>query len=281
MSFPVFFFFCLLLSSYRVFCPGPFTPKSTLTQLKIHFVWPKSEGVCTMGLLHTALKLVLWRRMGYYYLPATHPAIKTSGATSPQRSAAALPSSHSLALVLHEPHTTERLALNSTSATLLQRQTQDSHSTLLCFTSRLWIFLPGCFFFSFLDFFFFFFWMGFWAWCVEHVNGLARKESSSFLSIRQSDAGRSSEEQQGVLVIWKYGDAWGASSSWRKGRWRLPRAEECRGADQDMCTFQRMPDLWSMGVCVCTRLLINRASQCAYKLALVWCYSVHVCLTFH
>lgn len=44
-----------------------------------------------MGLLHTALKLVLWRRMGYYYLPATHPAIKTSGATSPQRSAAALP----------------------------------------------------------------------------------------------------------------------------------------------------------------------------------------------
>lgn len=153
MSFPVFFFFCLLLSSYRVFCPGLFTPKSTLTQLKIHFVWPKSEGVCTMGLLHTALKLVLWRRMGYYYLPATHPAIKTSGATSPQRSAAALPSSHSLALVLHEPHTTERLALNSTSATLLQRQTQDSHSTLLCFTSRLWIFLPGCFFFFFRFFF--------------------------------------------------------------------------------------------------------------------------------
>lgn len=46
-----------------------------------------------MSLLHSALKLVLWRRMGYYYLPATHPAIKTSGATSPQRIAAALPPS--------------------------------------------------------------------------------------------------------------------------------------------------------------------------------------------
>lgn len=76
---------------FEFLCPSPFIPKSTRTQLKIHFVWPKSEGVCAMGLLHSALKLVLWRRMGYYYLPATHPAIKTSGATSPQRSAAALP----------------------------------------------------------------------------------------------------------------------------------------------------------------------------------------------
>lgn len=85
--------------------PGPFIPKSTLTQLKIHFVWPKSEGVCAMGLLHSALKLVLWRRMGYYYLPATHPAIKTSGATSPQRSAAALPPFLSLSRSSYMSHT--------------------------------------------------------------------------------------------------------------------------------------------------------------------------------
>lgn len=76
---------------WSFFAPAPPQQNSALTQLKIHFVWPKSEGVCAMSLLHSALKLVLWRRMGYYYLPATHPAIKTSGATSPQRSAAALP----------------------------------------------------------------------------------------------------------------------------------------------------------------------------------------------
>lgn len=58
-----------------------------------------------MGLLHSALKLVLWRRMGYYYLPATHPAIKTSGATSPQRSAAALPPFLSLSRSSYMSHT--------------------------------------------------------------------------------------------------------------------------------------------------------------------------------
>lgn len=94
--------------------PVPLYQKSTQTQLKIHFVWPKSEGVCAMGLLHSALKLVLWRRMGYYYLPATHPAIKTSGATSPQRSAAALPPFLSLSRSSYEPHTTVSLTLNST-----------------------------------------------------------------------------------------------------------------------------------------------------------------------
>lgn len=61
-----------------------------------------------MGLLHSALKLVLWRRMGYYYLPATHPAIKTSGATSPQRSAAALPPFLSLSRSSYMSHTHDR-----------------------------------------------------------------------------------------------------------------------------------------------------------------------------
>lgn len=148
LSFPFFFFFNPPSVSpnnpFEFLCPGPFIPKSTLTQLKIHFVWPKSEGVCAMGLLHSALKLVLWRRMGYYYLPATHPAIKTSGATSPQRSAAALPPFLSLSSSSYMSQT-----LNSTLATLLHRQTQESHSALLCCAAfrfppldiPLWVFL--------------------------------------------------------------------------------------------------------------------------------------------
>lgn len=170
LSFSAFHFYPPLVSPnnpLEFLRPGPFIPKSTRTQLKIHFVWPKSEGVCAMDLLHSALKLVLWRRMGYYYLLATHPAIKTSGATSPQRSAAALPPFLSLsACATWATHNSER---NSTTATLPLRQTQEPDCSPLCLLPRSCLWLldfppPGSFSFCFL-------WMGTGGRCKELVNG--------------------------------------------------------------------------------------------------------------
>lgn len=83
-----------------------------------------------MGLLHSALKLVLWRRMGYYYLPATHPAIKTSGATSPQRSAAALPPFLSLSRSSYTSHTRQWARLLTPRRRLCCTDTSKNHTLL-------------------------------------------------------------------------------------------------------------------------------------------------------
>lgn len=268
------------------FCPGPFLPKSTLTQLKIHFVWPKSEGVCAMGLLHTALKLVLWRRMGYYYLPATHPAIKTSGATSPQRRAAALPPFFlSLSRSSYMSHTQQWacLTLNSTPATRLHRQTQESLSALLCCAAL----LPFIGYFSFLGCFFFFV-NGYlnlvWGAC-EWTDWQTGKERGSCVSIKESYAERSSEEQRSFLVVWKYKDTWEELRKRRYGRWCLLKSVECWGnvsRHVQIYLDVRLVEHPHGCVCVCNHFwVLQRMCVCVFVCAPVW-ISLHfwvVCIT--
>lgn len=148
-----------------------------------------------MGLLHSALKLVLWRRMGYYYLLATHPAIKTSGATSPQHSAAALPPFLSLSrsLILHELHTTTSLTLNSTPAPPLHRPKNHTQRSSIELLLLLPIGYSGCF--PFFFFLFMFLWMGISDQCREPVNGLTAWVTDWQMGQERGSCGSSSKRQ--------------------------------------------------------------------------------------
>lgn len=124
--------------------------------------------------------------------------------------------------------------------------------------------------------------MGIRGRCEELVNGLTAwltdwqtgKERGSCASIKEGNAERSSEEQQSLLVVWKYKDTWRESRSRRYGRWRLLKAVECWGTYQDMCEFMWVPDFWSMGVCL--RVYVrNNLSQC--YCVCVWT-SLHLCV---
>lgn len=165
-----------------------------------------------MGLLHSALKLVLWRRMGYYYLPATHPAIKTSGATSPQRSAAALPPFLSLSRSSYMSHTRQWAWLLTPHQLLCYTDRPENH-TLFSSAALLLLLSIGYSSLGVLFFFFSFLWMGNRGRCAELVNGLTAsladwqtgQEKGSSVSSwkkKKGDAERSSEEQQSLSVVW-------------------------------------------------------------------------------
>ncbi len=131
--------------------------------------------------------------------------------------------------------------------------------------------------------------MGIRGRCGELVNGLTvgltdwqtGKERGSCVSIKKGNAERSSEEQQSLLVVWKYKDTWRESRNWRYGRWWLLKAVECWGTYQDMCEFMWKPEFCSMHMGVCLRVYVhNNLSHCyrvcmsANKLALVRCVTV-------
>lgn len=299
-SFPTFFLFSSLSPNnpFQFLSPRSlYTKKSTRTQLKIHFVWPKSEGVCAMGLLHSALKLVLWRRMGYYYLPATHPAIKTSGATSPQRSAAALPPFLSLSRSSYTSHTRQWARLLTPRRRLCCTDTSKNHTLLssAAFFSLRPLDIPPWVFLFLFSFFFplsllFFLWMairGQWRGACEWTDCLAdwltdwpRERQLCFkfeekIKKRRSDADRSSEERRSLSLVWKYKDTWGGIRKLNlNGRWwaagscgmRGERIKTCanlfRGQSFGACTW----------VCVCIR---DNSSECTCMPA-----SSYLCLLF-
>lgn len=163
--------------------------------------------------------------MGYYYLPATHPAIKTSGATSPQRRAAALPPFLSLPRAqcaqshwLQTPHVSRQ----SVGALL--------HFPPLDILLKVHFFPPL--------YFLLIFWMGSSAQ-NEELFEWTFLTAGRCDSVWKRDAERSSEEQLCLLVVWKYKDTWGEPWKLKEGGWCLLITVECQRAYQDLCKFVR------------------------------------------